>query len=226
LGLPEDFARFLLPSCYLNGKFTIRFQSSVEGKRASMADGDRHREEVLNTTLAACIQSRGINADPETILKRGRARPDVIANFQGLRCAIEGKVADTPQADSLVLSDARKRVEQGIAHVAIAVIYPDELRTVSFATLSKKMSEAVLTFCVLTEAGEAPWHTGGLDDILAELRRAHEILVRDDVLQQSVDTLNIGLAEVASALMNNTSACDRLIRVLGIGNKGNASPAV
>jgi hypothetical protein len=31
---------------------------------------ERHREEVLNTVLAACLGSRGANADPETIFKR------------------------------------------------------------------------------------------------------------------------------------------------------------
>jgi len=77
----------------------------------------RHREEVLNTVLAACIAKRGVEADPETILQRGRTRPDVIAIFRGLRCGIEGKVADVPNAKEVVLADGRKRVEQGVAHL-------------------------------------------------------------------------------------------------------------
>jgi hypothetical protein len=187
---------------------------------------ERHREEVLNTVLATCLGRRGVDADPETILNRGRSRPDVIASFRGLRCAIEGKVADTPQADTAVLADARSRIEQGIAHIAIAVVYPAKLRTTDFGRLGDAISLASLRFSVLTEAGDGAWHNGRINDILAELRRAHEILVRDDVLQQAVDTLNIGLAEVASALMNNRGACDRLIRVLGIGNKSNADATV
>ena len=65
-------------------------------------------------------------------------------------------------------------------------------------------------------------HAGGIDEILNELRRAHEVLVRDDVLQQAVDTLTIGLQEVANALLGNSGACDRLIRVLGVGGKSKA----
>jgi hypothetical protein len=187
---------------------------------------ERHREEVLNVVLAGCLGRRGVDADPETILQRGRSRPDVIATFRGLRCAIEGKVADTPNAEPVVLSEARSRVEQGVAHVAIAAIYPAALRTTAFAQLPNEMSAASLRFIVLTEAGDGAWHAGGINDISAELRRAHDILVRDDVLQQAVNTLNIGLAEVASALVNNRGTCDRLIHILGIGNKLNATAPV
>lgn len=187
---------------------------------------ERHREEVLNVVLAECLGRRGTPADPETILRRGRSRPDVIALFRGLRCAVEGKVADTPNAQAVVSLEARGRIEQGIAHIAIAVIYPKILRRVEFARLGEALSSASLMFSVLTEAGDGAWHGGGLNDILAELRRAHEILVRDDVLQQAVDTLNIGLAEVAGALMNSRGVCDRLIGVLGIGNRVSADPSI
>lgn len=188
--------------------------------------GPSHREEVLNTVLATSLGRRGVEADPETILKRGRSRPDVIATFRGLRCAIEGKVADAPNAEPQALADARGRVEQGIAHLAIAVVYPKALRSTAFTQLPETLSSVSFRFAVVTDAGDGSWHNGGINDILAELRRAHEILVRDDVLQQAVDTLNIGLAEVASALMNTKATCDRLIDVLGIGNKSNVSAPV
>lgn len=188
---------------------------------------EKHREEVLNVVLATCLSSRGIEADPETILQRGRSRPDVIALFRGLRCGIEGKIADTTQAKILVLGDARARINQGIAHLAIAVVYPTALRTVAFSRLQTELNLAVFEFSVLTDAdGKEAWHAGRINEIVAELRRAHDVIVRDDVLTQSVNTLNIGLAEVSSALLNNKGACDRLIHVLGIGNKSNASTAV
>lgn len=188
---------------------------------------EKHREEVLNVVLATCLSSRGIEADPETILRRGRSRPDVIALFRGLRCGIEGKVADANQAKSVVLGDARERINQGIAHLAIAVVYPTPLRSIAFDRLQSELNSAVLEFSVLTDAdGKEAWHAGGINEIVGELRRAHDVIVRDDILQQAVGTLNIGLAEVASALLNNKAVCDRLIRVLGVGNKSNASAPV
>src|SRR5690349_21246971 len=132
---------------------------------------ERHREEVLNVTLATCLGRRGVDADPETILQRGRTRPDVMAVMRGLRCAIEGKVADTANAEALVLADAKKRLDQGVAHLAIAVVYPNELRTTAFRDLSRSLSAANIKFCVLTDADQADpnraaWHEGVINEIL------------------------------------------------------------
>jgi hypothetical protein len=187
---------------------------------------ERHREEVFNTVLATCLGNRGVDADPETILRRGHSRPDVMAITRGLRCAIEGKVADTANAEFAVLADAKGRLDQGVAHLAIAVVYPTHIRTTSFKKLPQVLSAATMKFCVLTDAGGATWHEGAINEILAELRRAYDVIVRDDVLQQAVDVLNIGLAEVSSALLDSHGTCDRLIKVLGIGTKGNAATAV
>jgi hypothetical protein len=188
--------------------------------------GPSHREEVFNTVLAACLATHGVDADPETILRKGRSRPDVMAKLWGLRCAIEGKVADVPQAERAVLADAQSRIEQGVAHVAIAVVYPAMIRNVEFSKLAREIAGTVLTFAVLTESEAGAWHHGGVTEIVAELRRAHDVIVRDDVLQQAVDTLNIGLAEVADALLSSRGACDRLIGLLGVGTKSNAIPAL
>jgi hypothetical protein len=183
----------------------------------------RHREEVLNISLASCMGARGMDADPETILQGGAARPDVIAKFRGLRCGIEGKIADVTQAKVIVLGDARMRVDQGIAHLAIAVVYPRALRTADFRQLSEILNATQFEFVVLTEAGDGGWHSGGIDEILGELRRAHEVIVRDDVLQLAVGTLEVGLQEVANALLGSAATCDRLIDVLGVGGKPDAA---
>jgi len=188
---------------------------------------ERHREEVLNVVLATCLSSRGIEADPETILRRGQAKPDVIAVFRGLRCGIEGKVADTNQPNATVISDARNRINQGVVHLAIAVVYPTPLRSTPFKRLQAELNKAVLEFSVLTDADqEQEWHGGGINEIVAELRRAYDVIVRDDVLLQAVNTLNIGLAEVSSALLGHKGACDRLIGILGIGNKSDGSSSI
>ena len=184
----------------------------------------RHREELLNVALAACISARGMEADPETIIS-GARKPDVIASFRGLRCVIEGKLADVPNARAIVLEDARRRLDQGLAHLTIGAVYPRNLRSTAIGHLATEMGAASLEFCVLTEGEIGSWHKGGIDEILSELRRAHEDIVQDDVLQRAVDTLNLGLAEVSNALYGNVAVCDRLIQVLGIGDKPDA-PAI
>src|ERR1700682_2375877 len=85
---------------------------------------NRNREEVVNTQLAILISRLGVTADAETIHVHGKHRPDVLFELRGLRVVIEGKFADHPGAEQIVLEDARKRVRSGIAHIAAAAIYP------------------------------------------------------------------------------------------------------
>jgi hypothetical protein len=179
----------------------------------------RQREEVINTVLAARIAYRGSPANPETIRRRGAARPDVIAMFRGLRCVFEGKVADVPNARSIVCNDAQRRVEEGIAQVAVAIVYPEQMRTTPFAQLPGALDSAQFDFCIQTENGTGDWHTGGIDEILGELRRAHDVLLTDDVVKQVSDDLSQGLEEIAGIFIDDAAVCDRLVQLLGIGSQ-------
>ncbi len=95
----------------------------------------RHRQEVLNVKLADLLCDEGLVADPETIVSAAshRQMPDVLVDFRGLRMAIEGDFADKPNVEDTVLHQASHRVETSVAHIGIAVIYPESLRSVSFA---------------------------------------------------------------------------------------------
>lgn len=181
---------------------------------------NRYREEVLNTVLGLAIVARGLNADPETIRNNGKARPDVFIQFRGLRCVIEGKVADVADARAVVLGDAISRLEKGIAHIAIAVVYPKELRGTGIRELFNACIKSQLDFAVVTERGPGPWSKGSIDEILNELRRAHDQLSRDDLVQEVAEKLNAGLQEVAQILVDQPGVPDRLIDLLGIGERG------
>src|SRR5712692_10223473 len=99
----------------------------------------RNREEVVNTQLAILISKLGVTADAETIHVHGKHRPDVLFELRGLCVVIEGKFADHPGAEQIVLDDARRRVKSGIAHIAAAVVYPIALRS----TRTTKLSDAL-----------------------------------------------------------------------------------
>jgi len=175
----------------------------------------KQREEVLNTVLAQVLNARGANASPETIHSEGM--PDVIMSFRGLRCALEGKIDDLPNAKSVVTKQATERVDSGISHLSIAIVYPKALRTTPFEDLADALAETAFQFRVCTENGTRQWRVGSADDILDELRRAHEDIIRDDVVQDAVNDLNIGLAGVSAKLVSKPAICDRLMDLLGIG---------
>src|SRR6266446_968747 len=115
---------------------------------------NRNREEAVNTQLAILLSKLGVTADAETIHIHGKHRPDVLFQMRGLRIVIEGKFADHPAADSVVLDDARKRVKSGIAHIAAAAIYPKELRSAPTTAISKVLEKAQLRFRIVAETHE------------------------------------------------------------------------
>ena len=179
----------------------------------------RQREEVLNVVMAECISERGMAATPEniiTISSRRRAMPDVIIVFRGLRCIIEGKMGDAQNAHRQVADDISDRIVNGIGHIAIGVVYPVHLREVIFANLPDAITSATLDFLVWSEAGSGEWKKGILDTILDELRRVYDILVRDDVLERSVERLQLGMQNLENVLFSNKTACIRLADTLGV----------
>ena len=177
----------------------------------------RHREEVLNTVFAQALFAHGIKASPESIEHKGKERPDVILTFRGLRCAIEGKVADVQGAQKEVSKNAAGRVEIGVSQLAIAVVYPKSFRSTPFENLPRALRDAEYEFCVFSENGPGEWKTGGLNAILDELRRAHEILARDDAVQEAAEELSQRLEGVAKIFIHYPAICDKLTELLGIG---------
>ncbi len=176
----------------------------------------RHREEVINTQLAIMLSRFGVQADAEVILKHGQHRPDVLFVLRGLRVTLEGKFSDHPAAGETVLSDARSRVQDGIAHVAAAVVYDAALRTVPTAELLSHLEVTDLTYCIVSEFGETAWHAGPPHTLMDALRRAQDVLVQDDIVARIALSLSDRLDAIAQLWIGQTSVCDRLSSILGV----------
>ncbi len=179
-----------------------------------------YREEVFNVILAQLLHERGVISAPEQILRsratRRRRMPDVLVTFQGLRTAIEGKVADQPTAEAEVRQKARERVEEGISHIAIAVLYPAELRRVSFGELKSNLASCNLRVSVCSETGESGWVDGDLNHLADLLRRTYEQLVEEDVVAQAVAILNEAVEWFAQVLLGEGANVERAATALGI----------
>src|SRR5262249_40400981 len=108
------------------------------------------RQEVLNVLLAQLLHERGLVAAPEQIVRalqggeRGATRlPDVLVDFRGLRTAIEAEIGSGARAAHvLAYEKAKQRVDEGIAHIGVAVVYPAKLRQVGFHRLKEELSAA------------------------------------------------------------------------------------
>lgn len=178
------------------------------------------REEVLNVELARLLDQRGHISAPETIVGTaagGRSLPDVIVTYRGLRVALEGKIDDNPAAEAEVSAQAQDRVDKGLSQIGIAVVYPSELRTVSFSALPSRLAAAHLRIRVATEAGIGDWMTlSDIDGLSEVLSRTFEQLVREDVVAQALELLEEGLGVMSQAITGVSSGPERVAGILGI----------
>ena len=178
---------------------------------------NHNREEVVNTQLALLISKLGVTADAEKILVRGKHRPDVLFQLRGLRIVLEGKFSNTSNAEEAVLEDARKRVRAGIAHIAVATVYPDELRSAPTTKIMDIMADTQLRYCIVAETLQNDyWFSGNPAALMEALRRTQQALTQDDIVEKTANALSTHLENIASLWSGQTGACDRLSRLLGI----------
>ena len=199
------------------------------------------RQEVLNVLMAQLLQERlhegAMIVAPERILKdpfAARRMPDVLVDYQGLRLVIEGEIASRG-AKAKAEQSALRRVEEGIAHIGMALIYPAQLRNLgrNVGELKKTLSEAALEFAVITESeatqaqfafSEQPekqmefvrFNRGDLNALVDELRRAYEQLLKDDVLERAAQALDNAIGTFLSSLNIQPGTIKRFAAVLEI----------
>ena len=184
-----------------------------------MTKAYRHREESINTHLALLLAKHGVDAESETIQRAGQQRPDVMFNLGGLRVIIEGKYADTPDAETVVLNDASKRVQSGICHIAVALVYPSALRTIPTAEMDGRLSQSRLRFLIVSETGASEWAQANPSEILASLRRVHDALAKDDIVGESAKRLSVRIEGIAELWVGQPNTCDKLSNLLGMPAK-------
>jgi hypothetical protein len=189
-----------------------------------MAQALRHREETINTQFAILLARHGVSAESETIHQSGAQRPDVMFTLGGLRVIIEGKFSDTADAQGVVLGDATKRVQTGICHIAVALVYPKALRTVATAKLEESLSKTRLLFLVVSETGQTDWAEATPSEVLAALRRVCETLIQDDIVEASAASLSERIETIAALWAGQGATCDRLSNLLGMPAKRGESP--
>lgn len=180
------------------------------------------REEVLNVILADLLSERDLLSVPESIRQSarggGRRLPDVtVADLQGVRLVIEGRLHSGSGVPDTLLEAAKKRVEEGISATCLAVLYPPDLRRVgSLAGLRRALSRSRLAVRVVSEGGEGEWAETTLDGIGDILRRSYELLVNEDVVVSAVDDLRGSIDAASVTIFQVATAPARLEALLGI----------
>jgi len=174
------------------------------------------RQEVINVVLAQELTERGLTASPEVFLQR--AAVDVLASFRGLRLAIEGEVDDQPGAAERAWRKARERVERGLAHVGLAVVYPSRLRHLSLADLPRGIAEGRLrfSFCLRISPTPPAWQEGDLAFLRAALDEAFRHLSSENEVRAAAKLLTNCIEELAREMFSEAAAVRRAAAPLGV----------
>lgn len=184
-----------------------------------MAVTSGYRQEVFNVLLAQLLQERGVISAPEKVLSsanKKRRMPDVIVDYHGLRIVIEGEVSDQYKAKEKALNSVKARVDEGIAHIGIAVIYPTSLRKTPYSSLLKNLAKAELEIAIISETGVTDYTIGDIGYLENTLRRLFENLVKEDVVSEAVSIIEASIEEFSKAIVNREGIVQRAADVLGV----------
>lgn len=184
-----------------------------------MTRNKSNREEVLNVCLGQLLEQRGIVAIPETVhTQKGRRRmPDVLVYFNGLRLVIEGKIGSTPSQKKRVVADTAKKVEEGIAHLGVALLYPDNLKNAAVSTsLKRLMGTVTYNFAVIADDVDRKFFEGNIDEIAEVLRISYETLIKEDTLNRAVGLIQQSLDDFTDDLTSSIGSLSRLQHTLEI----------
>lgn len=175
------------------------------------------REEVLNVALARLLRRRGLLSFPETIYKvssKKRKLPDVLVSFRGLRVVLEGKCDDHTSAEEVVFRDVQTKVDEGIGHIGIAIVYPAGLRTLDFRDLEAHLERSDLRFRVYNENGESEWIQGKVDLLASLLTQVYQEMIREDVVTWGAGILSEAIEQTALAFLSVSAGAAVVLRVL------------
>jgi hypothetical protein len=179
------------------------------------------REEVFNVILAQILEEHGVISAPERIIKARPGRtlrmPDVLVYFRGLRLIIEGKVEDAASAEESALNAARQRVEEGLAHIGVAVVYPALLRKLEkLEQLKRGLQESRFRVAIYSESGEPGFNSTTLSQLIDLLYQTFDRLVQEDVVKRATEILNEAVEKAAPVLAAIPGFPGEAARILGI----------
>jgi hypothetical protein len=123
----------------------------------------REHEQTLNVWLADRLKKRGLNARPE-VTRPGNRRIDVEVRIGPAVIAVECEHGQSPAKRAEASGDADRRMEQGLAHGAVAVCYPED-------TTEESLTGAKFIWAVRDGVNVAPnWNAGDLDRLASVIR--------------------------------------------------------
>ncbi len=161
----------------------------------------REHEQTLNVWLAGLLRQRGLNARPE-VTHPGNLRMDVEVRIGPAVIAVEAEHGQSIAKRAEAIRDADNRLEQKLAHGAVAVCYPDH-------TTEDSLPESQFIWTVRDGINDAPnWMSGNLDRLTSVIRLTPAQLGNPDyaaaALSDSLDAAVNRLSDTQKRLLAQT----------------------
>lgn len=151
-----------------------------------------NRDEVLSILIGQLLEEQGLARVPdksERPVIPGYQLPESLVLFHGVRLVFEGRVDDHTGAPQDVLNTIRRYVRDGVAHIAVAVLYPALFRETSAHSLKSELAQSPLRIAVCTEAGEQDWTDTDLKSLGALLEDAFQLFMAYAVFSRAMRSL-------------------------------------
>ncbi|GEM_PF-179651 len=175
-----------------------------------------HREETINTLLALVLAQHGLMAEAEIITGGASKKlPDVFFKLDGLNVILEGKFA-RQGTETAAYAQASQRMIQGLAHITIAIMYPEDLRHVSTTEVQTALQRCTFRYVILSEAGKTEWLEGDVTKLIADIRQAQTALLEDNLVETLAASLGEVLLHAANMWTKETATCEKFSRLLGV----------
>ena len=166
-------------------------------------------EPALNVLLAELLTKRGLVAGGELLSRTGTElrKPDVVISIGGIRLVLEGKL-DKPTAKKALDKDSPRRVSEGIADIAVGVVYklakPIGL-VYSNIELKQILRDSKFEIRAWGPAGVGAVPLGGwveedIDGLARVIRSAVNEVTSLDILADAITNLRVTLDLAASQL--------------------------
>jgi len=152
-------------------------------------------EYIINAKLAE-ILSKELGIDARAERSKSGKRPDISCFYNGLMVVIE-----TSYSKSDAESDAKKRIEQGIADISIALWLKNEYRNIPEVELERAIHSSKFDVKIFVPRDTSGWFTDidipALKDII---NSAVEFLVKEEEVTKLIEDVESKISEFINAL--------------------------
>lgn len=157
----------------------------------------KHREEVFNIKLADVLQERGIDADPERI--ENNKKPDIIISIDGLRIILEGKF-NIGSNETILKDQCKKRLEQGLSHIVMGVLYPSDLKNIEFTDIINAFENMKMTVYVFYDGENKTYENIGINELKTTITHQKNNVIVDATFDCIISALMETMEKVSSKL--------------------------